>query len=251
MILLIVIIGYFIQRKIRQIELESNTMKCDIESHSDYVSNILNKQNQLIYEIINEDVPHNMTDELKESLKSSVQTIDFSKINDILKEDKDSLTKQRDNISHIDSDGESSADNDLQSDYDISSDNMSDHDSVSDCISLVEEALSDNSMSDIEDGGGEDDGDDDNIRVIHAVADVSPGNVISSNMPVDLTTKSIKLNIKKVNNSQQKRQYTRKTPTQAASTFETGHRLMSENDNTEYKVIETKNGHKRWLLCKY
>jgi len=291
LILLIVIIGYFIQRKIRQLELESNTMKCDIESHSDYVSNILNKQNKLIYEIINEGDPNNMSVELKESLNNSVQTIDFSKINDILKEDKDTLTKQRNNISLPEYDNESSVDNDLQSDYDISSD-MSDHESMSDSLSFVEEILSDNSLSDDETNNNDDETNNNNdetnnnddetnnnddetnnnddetnnnndetnnnndetnnndstnntgIRVIHSV------NNIQSKIPTYSTTKSIKLNIQKVNNVQSKRLYTRKTPIQPANKFNTGFQMISENDNAEYKVIETKTGNKRWMICK-
>lgn len=259
LILLIIVVGYFIQKKIRQLELESNTMKCDIESHSDYVSNILNKQNELIYEIINDSANPNL-----ESLRGSLQKVDFSKINDIMKEDKDCLIKQRDELSGNMS--ESSVDNELVSDYDISdgssSDNISDDESISDNISIEEEIISnesDDSSSDNENSSIAENNNifleksvyepfdsaevgESNVRTIQSVKESS---LVSNNVESksDSTTKSIKLNISKSSS-------TRKTPNNSANQYDIGHIMESENDNRMYKVIEMKNGVKRWVLNK-
>jgi hypothetical protein len=271
LILIIVIVGYFIQRKIRQLELESNTMKCDIESHSDYVSNILNKQNHLIYEIINDsDAPN----EVKETLQNSIQTVDFSKINDIIKEDKDILEQQRNDMSHtldVDDD-ESSVDNELMSDYDVSSDNISDCDEYgSDCISLNDDNITDDNLSDQEqeqdqdqgqeqdqdqDQGQEQDQDQDqdqeqeqpqNIRIIKAVGNIPISNNSDNlNMKEDTSVKSIKLKITKTNSNPTNR----KLPNEKASDFETGYTIISSNNNKEYKVVESQKGIKRWVLVK-
>tara|TARA_B110000971_G_scaffold15402_2_gene14240 strand:+ start:4832 stop:5662 length:831 start_codon:yes stop_codon:yes gene_type:complete len=263
LILIIVIVGYFIQRKIRQLELESNTMKCDIESHSDYVSNILNKQNHLIYEIINDsDAPN----EVKETLQNSIQTVDFSKINDIIKEDKDILEQQRNDMSHtldVDDD-ESSVDNELMSDYDVSSDNISDCDEYgSDCISLNDDNITDDNLSDQEqdqdqdqDQWQEQDQDQDqeqeqeqgqNIRIIKAVGNIPISNNSDNlNMKEDTSVKSIKLKITKTNSNPTNR----KLPNEKASDFETGYTIISSNNNKEYKVVESQKGIKRWVLVK-
>ena len=41
LILLVVVIGYFGQKKIREIELSTNALKCDFDPHTEHVNNIL------------------------------------------------------------------------------------------------------------------------------------------------------------------------------------------------------------------
>ena len=118
LIILIIVVGYFSQRKIRNIEIQMNALKLDVDSHSEHVNNILTKQNSLIYELMG-----NNSD----------------KLNDILNEDKDKLNLRREQIikdlQNMDDDSsvddESSIDGDLEDDTSIDSDlNNDDNESV-------------------------------------------------------------------------------------------------------------------------
>jgi len=53
--------------------------------------------------------------------------------------------------------------------------------------------------------------------------------------------KSITLNVKKT-------KPTRKTPNNSPNKYDIGYIMESENDNRIYKVTETKNGNRRWML---
>ena len=148
----------------------------------------------------------------------------------------------------LNSDDESSVDNELQSDYDISSDNISDNESESDEISLTGDILSDDTMSDEDIKSNSNDEKETNIRIIKSTDDNT--NLIDSNTKLtdnsnSVNTKSIVLNITK-NNKQSKRN----TPNEHANKFEKGHVMISDNDNRKYRVLETKTGVKRWILHK-
>jgi hypothetical protein len=80
LILLVVVVGYLAQKKVREIELETNALKCDFETHTDQVNQILSL--------------HQM-----ETTESGCdEELDMSKIQNIMNGNYDELSKQNEEI---------------------------------------------------------------------------------------------------------------------------------------------------------
>merc|ERR1711907_867318 len=92
LILMVVVVGYFGQKKLREIELQSNALKCDFETHTDQVNNIIANQNQFISNM-GVSPPHDM-----HSGGEDPNQLDLSKIRNIMTENFDELNSKNEAI---------------------------------------------------------------------------------------------------------------------------------------------------------
>lgn len=249
LILLVVVIGYFGQKKIREIELSTNALKCDFETHTEHVNNILLQQNNTIGGVMN---GGGMTcNEINQSVLESNNELDLSKLQNIMTNDYTVLNERNDEIYRNlndnlkcidDSDDESLViDNGTEllgnDSEDSDNDNFS-SDSDEETLPIYN-IISEEESSTVENNVEEDV--DDNSSENNTSVEVSETkNVVENNdsEPLQLT----------VDHSPKKKE--RKVPNQIASRYESGHESLSENDGKLYKVIEYKSGKKRWVLAK-
>ena len=249
LILLVVVIGYFGQKKIREIELSTNALKCDFETHTEHVNNILLQQNNTIGGAMN---GGGMTcNELNQSVLESNNELDLSKLQNIMTNDYTVLNERNDEIYRNlndnlkcidDSDDESLV---IENGTELLGNDSEDSDNDNFSSDSDEETLpiynviSEEESSTIENNVEEDV--EDNSSEINTSVEVSETkNVVENNdsEPLQLT----------VDHSPKKKE--RKVPNQIASRYESGHESLSENDGKLYKVIEYKSGKKRWVLAK-
>lgn len=80
LILLVVIVGYLAQKKIRELELETNALKCDFETHTDQVNQILSLH------------------QMETTNEGGGEELDMSKIQNIMNGNYDELSKQNEEI---------------------------------------------------------------------------------------------------------------------------------------------------------
>ncbi len=80
LILLVVIVGYLAQKKIRELELETNALKCDFETHTDQVNQILSLH------------------QMETTNEGGDEELDMSKIQNIMNGNYDELSKQNEEI---------------------------------------------------------------------------------------------------------------------------------------------------------
>jgi hypothetical protein len=249
LILLVVVIGYFGQKKIREIELSTNALKCDFETHTEHVNNILLQQNNTIGGVMN---GGGMTcNELNQSVLESNNDLDLSKLQNIMTNDYTVLNERNDEIYRNlndnlkcidDSDDESLV---IENNTELLGNNSEDSDNDNFSSDSDEETLpiynviSEEESSTVENNVEEDV--EDNYSENNIANEVSETkNVVEDNdsEPLQLT----------VDHSSKKKE--RKVPNQVASRYESGHESLSENDGKLYKVTEYKSGKKRWVLAK-
>ena len=264
LILLVVVIGYFGQKKIREMELSTNALKCDFETHTEHVNNILLQQNNTIggvmsggnmsCEEVNQSVLHNDDD----------GKLDLSKIQNIMNDDYTVLNEQNEEIyknlnSNLkcidDSDDESLVienNNELLVDDSDDSDNdnfssdseeetLPEYNVISNDSILEEQnnTVLENMEGENMEGG--------NMETVN----MEGGNMETVNMESETIENG---NIESENKSKTKsKKRERKVPNKVASKFQIGHQSISENDGKMYKVVEYKSGNnikKRWVLAK-
>lgn len=80
LILLVVVVGYLAQKKVREIELETNALKCDFETHTDQVNQILSLH------------------QMETTEGGCDEELDMSKIQNIMNGNYDELSKQNEEI---------------------------------------------------------------------------------------------------------------------------------------------------------
>ena len=241
LILLVVVIGYFGQKKIREIELSTNALKCDFETHTEHVNNILLQQNNTIGGVMN---GGGMTcNELNQSVLESNNELDLSKLQNIMANDYTVLNEKNDEI------------------YRNLNDNLKCIDDSDDESLVIENGteLLGNDSEDSDNDNFSSDSDEETLPVYNVITEEESSTVennTSENNFVDKETgieslivdnkpEPLQLN---VNHSPKKKE--RKVPNQIASKFENGHESLSENDGKLYKVMEYKSGKKRWVLAK-
>jgi hypothetical protein len=244
LILLVVIIGYFGQKKIREIELSTNALKCDFETHTEHVNNILLQQNNTIGGVMN---GGGMTcNELNQSVLESNNELDLSKLQNIMTNDYTVLNERNDEIYRNlndnlkcidDSDDESLV---IENGTELLGDDSEDSDNDNFSSDSDEETLPIYNVISEEESSTVEDVDDNSLEnnTTNEVSETK--NVVEDNEsePLQLT----------VDHSPKKKE--RKVPNQTASRYESGHKSLSENDGKLYKVTEYKSGKKRWVLAK-
>lgn len=80
LILLVVIVGYLAQKKIRELELETNAIKCDFETHTEQVNQILSLH------------------QMETTNEGEDEELDMSKIQNIMNGNYDELSKKNEEI---------------------------------------------------------------------------------------------------------------------------------------------------------
>ena len=248
LILLVVVIGYFGQKKIREIELSTNALKCDFETHTEHVNNILLQQNNTIGGVMN---GGGMTcNELNQCVLESNNELDLSKLQNIMTNDYTVLNERNDEIYRNlndnlkcidDSDDESLV---IENGTELLGDDSEDSDNDNFSSDSDEETLpiynviSEEESSTVEDNSLENNTTNEVSETTNEVSETK--NVVEDNEsePLQLT----------VDHSPKKKE--RKVPNQTASRYESGHKSLSENDGKLYKVTEYKSGKKRWVLAK-
>tara|TARA_B100000963_G_C22626325_1_gene672564 strand:- start:595 stop:1329 length:735 start_codon:yes stop_codon:yes gene_type:complete len=232
LILLVVIVGYFGQKKIREIELSTNALKCDFETHTEHVNNILLQQNNTIGDAMH---GGNLScEQINKDILEGNRELDLSKIQNIMNDDYTVLNEKNNEIYN-------NLNNNLKC--------IDDSDDESLVIENSTELL----------GQDSDDSDNDNLSSDSDEEILPEYNIINDeenneeNNNSDIVDKILEENIddndqKKENNNPKKRE--RKAPNDVASKYDNGHQSVSENDGKLYKVTEYKSGKKRWVLAK-
>ena len=96
LILLVVIVGYFGQKKIREIELSTNALKCDFETHTEHVNNILLQQNNTIGDAMH---GGNLScEQINKDILEGNRELDLSKIQNIMNDDYTVLNEKNNEI---------------------------------------------------------------------------------------------------------------------------------------------------------
>ena len=245
LILLVVVIGYFGQKKIREIELSTNALKCDFETHTEHVNNILLQQNNTIGGAMN---GGGMTcNELNQTVLESNNELDLSKLQNIMTNDYTVLNERNDEIYRNlndnlkcidDSDDESLV---IENGTELLGNDSEDSDNDNFSSDSDEETLPEYNVITEEESSTVENNVEDNSSEINTSVEVSG----YKNVGEDNDSEPLHLN---VNHSPKKKE--RKVPNQIASKFENGHESLSENDGKLYKVMEYKSGKKRWVLAK-
>jgi len=249
LILLVVVIGYFGQKKIREIELSTNALKCDFETHTEHVNNILLQQNNTIGGVMN---GGGMTcNELNQSVLESNNELDLSKLQNIMTNDYTVLNERNDEI------------------YRNLNDNLKCIDDSDDESLVIEngtELLGDDS-EDSDNDNFSSDSDEETLPIYNVISEEESSTVennveedVEDNRPENNTTTEVfeTKNVVEDNDSEplqltvdhSPKKKERKVPNQTASRYESGHKSLSENDGKLYKVTEYKSGKKRWVLAK-
>lgn len=243
LILLVVVVGYLAQKRIREIEIETNALKCDFETHVSQVNELLSVQ-QNGGECDNYDMNND--------------EIDMSKIQNIMNGNYEELSKQNEEIFKNINKG------------DLKCIDASDDDDESNCnegdqLGQVE-LLNDSSDSEDEEQTLESDMSklEEQLRMQEEQSNLLDEN---DNIPLELNNiqeDEVLINNEKQNTEQNTEQKTenntkqikrtsskkKKTPNVVASSFEEGHEVISENDGKLYRVSQYKSGNKRWVLAK-
>ena len=236
LILLVVVVGYLAQKRIREIEIETNALKCDFETHVSQVNELLSVQ-QNGGECDNYDMNND--------------EIDMSKIQNIMNGNYEELSKQNEEIFKNINKG------------DLKCIDASDDDDESNCnegdqLGQVE-LLNDSSDSEDEEQTLESDMSkleeqlsllDENDNIPLELNNIQEDEVLINNEKQNTeqnTEQKTENNTKQIKRTSSKK---KKTPNVVASSFEEGHEVISENDGKLYRVSQYKSGNKRWVLAK-
>ena len=239
LILLVVVVGYLAQKRIREIEIETNALKCDFETHVAQVNELLSVQQNGGECDMNDD------------------DIDMSKIQNIMNGNYEELSKQNEEIFQNINNG------------DLKCIDASDDDDGSNCnegnqLGQVE-LLNDSSDSEDEEQTLESDMSklEEQLRMQEKQSNLLDNEIVNDNIPLELnniqehkelindeeqnTEQKTEHNTKQIKRTSSKK---KKTPNVVASSFEEGHEVISENDGKLYRVSQYKSGNKRWVLAK-
>lgn len=232
LILLVVVVGYLAQKRIREIEIETNALKCDFETHVSQVNELLSVQQNGGECDMNDD------------------EIDMSKIQNIMNGNYEELSKQNEEIFQNINNG------------DLKCIDASDDDDESNCnegdqLGQVE-LLNDSSDSEDEEQTLESDMSklEEQLRMQE-----EQSNLLDENDNIVLELNNVQEHKELINDEEQKTEHNtkqikrtsskkKKTPNVVASSFEEGHEVISENDGKLYRVSQYKSGNKRWVLAK-
>mgnify|MGYP001193497242 CR=1 FL=1 len=232
LILLVVVVGYLAQKRIREIEIETNALKCDFETHVSQVNELLSVQQNGGECDMNDD------------------DIDMSKIQNIMNGNYEELSKQNEEIFQNINNG------------DLKCIDASDDDDESNCnegdqLGQVE-LLNDSSDSEDEEQTLESDMSklEEQLRMQE-----EQSNLLDENDNIVLELNNVQEHKELINDEEQKTEHNtkkikrtsskkKKTPNVVASSFEEGHEVISENDGKLYRVSQYKSGNKRWVLAK-
>ena len=212
LILLVVIVGYLAQKKIRELELETNALKCDFETHTDQVNQILSLH------------------QMETTNEGGDEELDMSKIQNIMNGNYDELSKKNEEIFK-----------------NMNNDELKCVDGTDD-ESDTESLIIDNStalLEDTSDSDGEEQTLEKDMNKMNGGNDTQNDTQINSNDEVELNLSDNSLN-ETTKNTKKKR----KVPNVGAGSYEEGHQVISENDGKTYKVAQYKSGSKRWVLAK-
>jgi len=212
LILLVVIVGYLAQKKIRELELETNALKCDFETHTDQVNQILSLH------------------QMETTNEGGDEELDMSKIQNIMNGNYDELSKKNEEIFK-----------------NMNNDELKCVDGTDD-ESDTESLIIDNStalLEDTSDSDGEEQTLEKDMNKMNGGNDTQNDTQINSNDEVELNLSDNSLN-ETTKNTKKKR----KVPNVGAGSYEEGHQVVSENDGKTYKVAQYKSGSKRWVLAK-
>lgn len=237
LILLVVVVGYLAQKRIREIEIETNALKCDFETHVSQVNELLSVQQNGGECDMNDD------------------DIDMSKIQNIMNGNYEELSKQNEEIFQNINNGDLKCIDASDDDDDESKCNEGDQ------LGQVE-LLNDSSDSEDEEQTLESDMSklEEQLRMQEEQSNLLDEN---DNIPLELNNiqeDEVLINNEKQNTEQKTENNTKqikrtsskkkKTPNVVASSFEEGHEVISENDGKLYRVSQYKSGNKRWVLAK-
>ena len=246
LILLVVVVGYLAQKRIREIEIETNALKCDFETHVSQVNELLSVQQNGGECDMNDD------------------EIDMSKIQNIMNGNYEELSKQNEEIFQNINNGDlkciDASDDDDESNcnegdqleqvelLNDSSDSEDEEQTLESDMSKLEEQL----RMQEEQSNLLDNNENDNIVL-------ELNNMQKHNELINEVEQNTEQNTE--NNTEQKTEHNTKqikrtsskkkrTPNVVASSFEEGHEVISENDGKLYRVSQYKSGNKRWVLAK-
>lgn len=220
LILLVVVVGYLAQKKIRELELETNAIKCDFETHTTQVNQILSLH------------------KLDTTEEECDEELDMSKIQNIMNGNYDELSKRNEEIF------KNMNDNELKC--------VDGTDDESDTESLI----IDNSTALLEDTSDSDTEEQTLVKDMNNMNNMNDTKEVNNEQQKN-NVEEIELNIsEKSSNEKSSNEKTkptkkkRKVPNVGAGSFEEGHEIVSENDGKTYKVAQYKSGSKRWVLAK-
>lgn len=257
LILLVVVIGYFGQKKIREIELSSNALKCDFETHTEHVNNILLQQNNTIGGAMNGGTMS--CSDINQTVLENNDDLDLSKLQNIMSNDYTVLNEKNEEIYRNlnnnlkcidDSDDESLV---IENGTELLGDDSEDSDNDNYSSESDEETLPIyNVISEEELLPTENDN---QIHNIEETEITNESEVIENqSTKIDLGNNKVVQEENKeplqLNTTSTTKKKERKVPNEIASKFENGHESLSENDGKLYKVMEYKSGKKRWVLAK-
>lgn len=212
LILLVVIVGYLAQKKIRELELETNALKCDFETHTDQVNQILSLH------------------QMETTNEGGDEELDMSKIQNIMNGNYDELSKQNEEIFK-----------------NMNNDELKCVDGTDD-ESDTESLIIDNStalLEDTSDSDGEEQTLEKDMNKMNGGNNTQNDTQNNSNDEVELN-----LSDNSLNDPLKTTKKKRKVPNVGAGSYEEGHQIVSENDGKTYKVAQYKSGSKRWVLAK-
>jgi hypothetical protein len=234
LILLVVIVGYFGQKKMREMELSTNALKCDFETHTEHVNNILLQQNNTIGGVIH---GGNITcNELNHNMMEQHEELDLSKLQNIMSDDYEVLNQKN---------------NEIYKNLNSNLKCIDDSDNESLIIENNTELLGDDSDDDSDNDNFSSDSDEETLPSYDIITtdENVVEKVINENVEEAKTNEeATKLKTVDLNNTSKKKE--RRVPNQVASKFNGGHEIISENDGKLYKVVEYNSGKKRWVLAK-
>ena len=254
LILLVVVIGYFGQKKIREIELSSNALKCDFETHTEHVNNILLQQNNTIGGAMNGGTMS--CSDINQTVLENNDDLDLSKLQNIMSNDYTVLNEKNEEIYRNlnnnlkcidDSDDESLV---IENGTELLGDDSEDSDNDNYSSESDEETLPTYNIISEEE-----------LELSSDIKNIQENNIeeteVLNNQTIELESDSGNKVVQEenkdslqLNTTSTTKKKERKVPNEIASKFENGHESLSENDGKLYKVMEYKSGKKRWVLAK-